>query len=168
MSYCRWSSDDFQCDLYCYEDCTGGWTTHVARNKLVPKEPLPPKIAWKKGAGKKAADAWVARHNRVNEILKKARRVNLKLPLAGESFNDPTLEKFLERVISLRAIGYRCPDSLIEIIFEEIKEAEATATMKGIMRCRIGKRTVKNKEFKEGWLEGRDAAITAVLRRIDR
>lgn len=30
MSYCRWSSDDFECDLYCYADVRGGYTTHVA------------------------------------------------------------------------------------------------------------------------------------------
>lgn len=26
MSYCRWSTDDFKCDLYIYEDVAGGWT----------------------------------------------------------------------------------------------------------------------------------------------
>lgn len=30
MSYCRWSSDNFECDLYCYSDVNGGYTTHVA------------------------------------------------------------------------------------------------------------------------------------------
>ena len=27
MSYCRWSHNDS--DLYCYDDSSGGWTTHV-------------------------------------------------------------------------------------------------------------------------------------------
>jgi hypothetical protein len=30
LSYCRWSSDNFRCELYCYQDTCGGWTTHVA------------------------------------------------------------------------------------------------------------------------------------------
>ncbi len=34
MSYCRWSSDNTNCDLYCYEDCSGGFTTHVAGFRL--------------------------------------------------------------------------------------------------------------------------------------
>ena len=33
MSYCRWSSDNFQCDVYCYADVSGGYTTHVKDGK---------------------------------------------------------------------------------------------------------------------------------------
>lgn len=32
MSYCRWSTDDFTCDLYCYES-SEGYVTHVASYK---------------------------------------------------------------------------------------------------------------------------------------
>lgn len=32
MSYCRWSSDNFKCDVYVYADVSGGWTTHVKRD----------------------------------------------------------------------------------------------------------------------------------------
>ena len=32
MSYCRWSRDGS--DLYCYEDASGGWTTHVRTTAL--------------------------------------------------------------------------------------------------------------------------------------
>jgi len=35
MSYCRWSSDNWQCDLYCYDDISGGITTHVAGYRCV-------------------------------------------------------------------------------------------------------------------------------------
>lgn len=34
MSYCRWSSDNWKCDLYCYEDANG-YITHVADNRIV-------------------------------------------------------------------------------------------------------------------------------------
>lgn len=30
MSYCRWSDDS---DVYVYEDCRGGWTTHVTNGE---------------------------------------------------------------------------------------------------------------------------------------
>ena len=29
MSYCRWSSDCHQSDVYVYEDVKGGFTTHA-------------------------------------------------------------------------------------------------------------------------------------------
>ncbi len=30
MSYCRWSTDEFRCDLYIYANVNGYWTIHVA------------------------------------------------------------------------------------------------------------------------------------------
>lgn len=41
MSYCRWSSDFGQCDVYVYANVSGMWTTHVAGRRLrhiVPDE----------------------------------------------------------------------------------------------------------------------------------
>ena len=40
MSYCRFSSDGFQCDVYCYGSM-GGYTIHVAGRRQVFPEPLP-------------------------------------------------------------------------------------------------------------------------------
>ena len=34
MSYCRWSSDDFQCDVYVFGSDTG-FETYVARGRYV-------------------------------------------------------------------------------------------------------------------------------------
>ena len=45
MSYCRWSSDRWQSDVYCYSDVIGGYTTHVARSRReghAPEIYLPP------------------------------------------------------------------------------------------------------------------------------
>ncbi len=39
MSYCRWSSDFAECDVYVYEDVSGGWTTHVAGRRLRQQVP---------------------------------------------------------------------------------------------------------------------------------
>jgi len=35
MAYCRWSSDNFQSDVYVYEDIDGTWITHVAGSRIV-------------------------------------------------------------------------------------------------------------------------------------
>lgn len=39
MSYCRWSSNFCECDVYVYEHCEGGWTTHVAGRRLKHRVP---------------------------------------------------------------------------------------------------------------------------------
>lgn len=36
MSYCRWSSNNWDCDVYVYEDVAGGWTIHVAGRRRKP------------------------------------------------------------------------------------------------------------------------------------
>jgi len=46
----------------------------------------------------------------------------IRLPEAGETFNDNTLEEFYERVTWLIGIGYKSPDYLLCIIKKEIEE----------------------------------------------
>lgn len=41
MSYCRWSSDDYTCDVYVYEAADGVWATHVADRRWVNTTELP-------------------------------------------------------------------------------------------------------------------------------
>jgi hypothetical protein len=131
MSYCRWSSDDFACDLYCYEDVSGGWTTHVASNKPVGEIPKIDHLfdelvalrddaaiqekAKEYAAASKARDAW----------FDTCERRPLGLPYDGQSFNDSTLEDFKARLIHLREVGYRFPDDVLTDVDEEIAEAGA-------------------------------------------
>ena len=61
MSYCRFSSDDYQCDVYCYASVSGYYVTHVASNRPVLDGTLPPAVPWEKDN----ADAWLARHEAV-------------------------------------------------------------------------------------------------------
>ena len=120
MSYCRWSSDNFNCDLYCYEDASGGWTTHVAGNRTVEKAPelsdvLP--LTTEEGIA-----AWVAARKVQSDWLMTAERRPIGLPNDGKTFNDPTLEDFRERIVGLIAEGYRVPDYVLTRIDEEIAE----------------------------------------------
>ena len=41
MSYCRWSSGSDPSDVYCFGDGQGGWTTHVAMNRISGAEQRP-------------------------------------------------------------------------------------------------------------------------------
>jgi hypothetical protein len=108
VSYCRWSSDDSQCDVYVYEDCAGGFTTHVAGCKHVFKESLPPEVSYRDNK------AFFARYEKINKMIDAADMVNIGLPHDGETFNDDTAEECADRLESLRAMGYRVPQYAID------------------------------------------------------
>lgn len=112
MSYCRWSSDDFQCDVYVYEDVSGGFTTHVASNRLVYAEPLPAHVPFDADN----MDAWMERHGKVNAMADRADRVDIGLPHDGESFNDDTASECADRLESLRSLGYIVPQYAIDAL----------------------------------------------------
>lgn len=115
MSYCRWSTDDFQCDLYIYEDVYGGWTIHVAGNRVVYTEPLPEPIELTDSN----FDDWWARRKIVDEMVSRAEREPIGLPHDGARFNEPTAADAADRVRELRALGYKCPDDVEQALREE-------------------------------------------------
>jgi len=115
MSYCRWSSDNWKCDLYCYEHVDGTWTTHVARNRIVGEVPEEADIL------EVPAEEWAASHAKAMAYLNSAEHRDIELPYAGKTFKDPTLEAFKERLLMLRAIGYHFPDYVLAEVDEEIK-----------------------------------------------
>jgi hypothetical protein len=132
MSYCRWSSDNFKCDLYCYADVGGGYTTHVAGMKRVddiPSADMPRELrdgSLKKGTPEFDAviSAWTDATNAQIKAATDSDMVPIGLSYDGASFNDPTLETFRARVVMLREAGYYCPDYVLERIDEEIAEVK--------------------------------------------
>lgn len=118
MSYCRWSTDNFHCDVYCYEDVSGGWTTHVAASRY-PDDGRPPAL--------ELALTDFAKYQQDtrdwNSIWPAIEMVPIGLPHDGETFNDPTLEAFLERLIMLRDAGYLVPSYVFDDVRAEIAEA---------------------------------------------
>lgn len=125
MSYCRWSSDDFACDLYCYGS-SQGYETHVATNRAVgeiPKVgPFPdgdaPKEEW---------NAFAARHQAQLDWLGTCERVSIGGPHDGESFCDATAEEWLATLTMLRAAGYHFPDYVLDDARAEIADALSPA-----------------------------------------
>lgn len=116
MSYCRWSCDDFECDLYCYSDVSGGWTIHVAGNRHVGKAPSVASAFDQPFDGVRAAALFKAQ----SDWLEAAERVPIGLPHDGETFREPTIAAFRDRLISLRALGYRFPDYVLDGVDEEV------------------------------------------------
>ena len=66
--------------------------------------------------------AWLEKHREQMAFLETAPRQNIGLPHDGESFNDPDLQSFLDRLLALRKAGYYVPESAIEQVREEIRE----------------------------------------------
>jgi len=123
MSYCRWSSMNWTCDLYCYADISGGWTTHIAPRRRV--ESVPEDRQEDFIARKISLDEYTDLHRQQMIALERIPFAPLRLPHAGETFHDSTLAEFKHRVLELRQLGYRFPDEMIEQIDAELAaEAE--------------------------------------------
>lgn len=122
MAYCRWSDEDFQCDVYCYGDFRGGYTTHVASNRPVKNVELPPPVA----LDSENIEAWLARHNKVMEWVETCERKPIGLPHDGESFDTNTASETVELLLKLKAAGYNVPDYAIDALREEAEEGDST------------------------------------------
>ena len=120
MSYCRWSGDNWTCDLYCYADASGGYTTHVAGRRLVEAAP---RADFPRGDTTDADwEAFAVAHEAQMEWLNTAERKDIGGPYDGESFNDPDLASFLARVTMLRDAGYNVPEYVFDAINDEMAE----------------------------------------------
>lgn len=142
MSYCRFSSMNWRCDVYVYEDVSGGWTTHVAgRRRSIPPVPdLPigklPRFGgtWDKASRRVVypnrlnrlcarlvfgfADFW---HNKVHMAsLSLIPLRPIGLPHDGGHFNDDTPEDCAYRLEALRSLGYVVPQYAIDALRREV------------------------------------------------
>jgi hypothetical protein len=107
MSYCRWSTDDFGCDLYVYEDVNGGWTIHIAQSRVVGE--VPP-VDWSLLDGPAGTGAeFVRQHKAQTDFVFGAEFEPINLPHAGQTFNLPTADEAAAKVEELLALGYRAP-----------------------------------------------------------
>lgn len=140
MSYCRWSSMNWRCDVYVYEDVSGGWTTHVAGGRRVigPIPDIPfgwlPRFgaewnretrsvdypsAWHRRAAHAiyaVATCWYRLHMFTLDLIPLR---PIGLPHDAESFSDPTAAACADRLEALRALGYIVPQSAIDALRAE-------------------------------------------------
>lgn len=93
MSYCRWSSDNFNCDLYIYGSVDGIEIYVAAKKKPTPDAPS-------------GCDL-----------------VPIGLPYDGQHFREPDAAAAFARVVALKAMGYRVTDRAVAELREEAKEA---------------------------------------------
>jgi hypothetical protein len=124
MAYCRFSTNDFQCDVYVYESNPGGWAIHIASRRVIYTEPLPDRIPF----DATDVDAFVAkqfaRDVAVDAIRERSEWESIKLPYAGTTIYEPSAGDAALRLIALRDMGYRVPDYAITELIEEQAELD--------------------------------------------
>ena len=113
MSYCRFSSDNFSCDVYVYEACGGGFVTHVAGNRVVGDVPEIPRFT---GDNK---DEWLKAYRAQRTFMATAEHKPIDLPHAGKSFSDDAAGECADRLEALRALGYTVPQRAIDALRAE-------------------------------------------------
>jgi hypothetical protein len=116
MSYCRWSSDDFRCDVYAYES-DAGFIVHVARSRYVGDIPRVPFIL------DTPNDEWMKAYNAQHKFLETAKQKNIGKEYDGETFQYDTLAELYRGLRNIKAKGYRIPEWVFIAVIEEIDEA---------------------------------------------
>lgn len=132
MSYCRWSSDGMSCDVYVYEDVSGGFTCHVAARKVINLNEAPHSpnfFDYDTGEDGKISEAdiqdFIQKNRAFHDWLdSSAIRQNIGLEYDGKSFNVDTATEMAERLVELKNMGYTVPQYAIDSLIEEGLENE--------------------------------------------
>jgi hypothetical protein len=132
MSYCRWSSDGHKCDVYVYEDVSGGFTCHVASRKIVNLDEAPhvPSLfdyeSFQRPEGKITEEDmkdFMVKHRAWMKWLQDgAIHENIGLEFDGKTFNVETATEMGNSLKMMKEMGYQVPDYAIESLWEEGKE----------------------------------------------
>lgn len=124
MSYCRFSTDDYQCDVYVYSSVGDFIAIHVAGNRQTPTAPPPPSIGDWWNRGPKGVEEYMERAEAVTKWLATAERKKIGLPHDGESFEAHDEEEAANRLEALKNMGYNVPQYVIDALREEAAEQE--------------------------------------------
>lgn len=122
MSYCRWSSDNFKCDIYAYES-RSGFEIHVASNRIIGEPPQSDYSLLNNGtASEDQIKEFIRQEIIRGKWLDQCSRKPIGLPFDGESYTLHDIEDFYDKMIELKSIGYYIPEYVFEIIKSEMTE----------------------------------------------
>lgn len=107
MAFCRWSSMDWACDLYCYES-SQGIVTHVAEQKVIGDIPKVDSSLFLNFT-KENSEKFFEQQKAQFDFLETAERKPIGLKYDGQTFYDDK-DTFLYRLKMLREEGYRFPE----------------------------------------------------------
>jgi hypothetical protein len=119
MSFCRWSSNSYRCDLYAYESYDG-YEIHVAQFRhTLPSSVVQPQVPNLEGDSDSQENGlieYVAARTRFMAMLDEADVVPIGLPYDGQSFiyENWDWDGFVAQMKTLTEAGYQVPDGLIE------------------------------------------------------
>ena len=125
------------CDVYVYEDVSGGFTCHVAARKVINLNEAPhsPNVddsatgeegkIWEAALQHVMWQDFIIKHRAFHDWLdKSAVRQNIGLEYDGKSFNVETAGDMAERLVELKNMGYNVPQYAIDTLNEEQEENE--------------------------------------------
>lgn len=113
MSYCRFSSDDYQCDAYVYEDGMGVFNIHLANNRVVGDIPKMPSLT------ECTSDEFLKAYKKQMKFMNTALSEPIILKYHGETFRTDTARECAEALIRFAKIGYHIPPYAIRTLLEE-------------------------------------------------
>ena len=119
MSYCRWSSMDYTCDVYAYGS-QFGYEIHLARGRRMGPQPYNPSYEFY--SGNMSMDEFMPLYEIWNDSIKNSPVVHMDLPFENESFTLGDIEDFYDKLIELREVGYNFPDHVLDEVREEMEE----------------------------------------------
>ena len=118
MSYCRFSSDDWRCDLYLYADVKGGYTLHIAHKRISGDVP---RLDW----DIEDQDRFWQSYHTQNAYVQQAIYDPILLPFAGEDLRLADLAEVEAWLLRLRELGYNFPDYVLEMVRQEREMEQA-------------------------------------------
>jgi hypothetical protein len=107
MSYCRWSNDDWTCDIYAYE-AEDGFTVHVAANRYTSEIPHLPSFY------EVSNDEWFEAYQAQMKAVETSEKKKIGGKYDGKIFIYDTLEEFLNGIADIRSHGYNVPEYVFE------------------------------------------------------
>ena len=114
MNFCRWSSNDHQCDVEVYMDVDRTYVVHVAEARAVFPEPLPsPVDAFSDPQG------YIDRANRVALLYEKAEMEAIGLPEDGKLRRFSCPVACATYLTGLGLGGYRVPARVIQDMYDQ-------------------------------------------------
>jgi len=119
MSYCRFSSDDWQSDVYAWEDIDGSWHTEVAYRHWAWDVPLPDPVATDSGDDFEAFFERMGEITRMHDVEGNGHWIDLPEPEGGRSFRHGTPGECADNLEHLRELGYQVPQNAIDALREE-------------------------------------------------
>lgn len=114
MSYCRWSSDCWKSDIYCYEAETG-YMVHIAAKRVVSY--IPPLNCT-------SPEALLKSYQEQMKHLEIAERKNIGLCHDGTTHSFDTPKETAEFLVYLKEQGYNVPYYAIYTLLEEANEKD--------------------------------------------